>query len=78
MLYIGARPPRHYRFSGVIEHIFVIPDKLLSLTEVEAYVNDTAGLIELRGTCVDYLQLDEECPPPEQPISLLCSSVFGQ
>ena len=56
----------------------MIPDKLLSLTEVEAYDNDTAGLMEPRGTCVDYLQLDEECPPPEQPISLLCSSVFGQ
>jgi hypothetical protein len=78
VLYVGARPPRHFRFSGVIEHIFVIPDELLSLTEVEVYHNDTAGLVEPRGTCVNYLQLDEDCPPPEEPLSLLCSSVFGQ
>ena len=78
VLYVGARPPRHFRFSGVIENIFVIPDEFFSEAEVEMYHNDTAGLIEPRGMCVNYLQLDEDCPPPAQPVSLLCSSVFNQ
>ena len=55
-----------------------MPDEFLTEAEVEMYHNDIAGLIDPRGVCVNYLQLDDECPPPVQPISLLCSSVYDQ
>jgi hypothetical protein len=78
VLYVGARPPRHFRFVGEIENIVVIPDRLLSAEEVRMFYNDTAGLISPAGVCVNYLQEGEECPLPGQPPSLLCSSVWGQ
>ena len=78
MLYVGARPPRHFRFSGEIENIIVMPDEFSSQQEVEGYHNDTDGLINPTGVCVDYLEPSEECPAPTQPPSLLCMSVYGQ
>ena len=78
VLYVGARPPRHYRFSGEIENIVVIPNEFFSEEEAEMYHSDIGGLIAPTGTCVNYLQEDEECPAPAQPQSLLCTSVFAQ
>ena len=78
LLYVGARPPRHYKFSGEIENIVVFPNEFFSEEEAEMFHNDIDGLITPTGTCVNYLQEDEECSAPTQPPSLLCTSVYGQ
>ena len=76
MLYVGARLPRHFRFSGDIENIVVTPDELFSPEDVQGYHSDIAGLITPMGVCAEYLQLGEECPTPTLPPSLLCMSVY--
>ena len=77
VLYVGARLPRHFRFSGDIENIVVTPNELFSAEDVQRYHNDIAGLITPMGVCVEYLQLGEECPMPSLPPSLLCMSVYN-
>lgn len=76
MLYVGARLPRHFKFSGDIVNVIVFPDKLFSEAEVQVHHEDIADFISPTGVCVEYLQLGDECPKPMQPPSLLCMSIY--
>ena len=78
VLYIGARIPRHFRFSGEIVNVVVFPNDLFSPDTVLNIHNEFANLLSPTGTCVEYLQEGDDCPEPTSPPSLLCSSVYGQ
>lgn len=76
-LYVGARPPRHFRFAGEIDNVVVFESLLAQgfIQEINSEYNDIVNPV---GTCVSYLQQDTTCPAPTVSTSLLCSSVYDQ
>lgn len=71
VVYVGARPPRNYRFIGTIYDVVVF-SSLVTSDFVRQLMMDSMTSAGTTGECVSYLPRDAPCPVPSVAPSLYC------